>query len=311
MSFPPPRLGAVRTPTVDEPLRVLSLGAGVQSTTVLLMAAHGDIAPLDVAIFADTGWEPADVYHHLAQLTEAAQAAGIPVHVVTAGNIRDDHVAPSSAHLFVRNARKRPEHQGTLRVSIPLYTTGSAGPTFGQKGRTQRRCTSTYKVEPVERELRRLLGLEPRQRWPLQPLVHQLFGISWDETQRMRDSRRPAVVNDYPLVDRRMTRDDCHAWLADHGWDDVPRSACIGCPFHRNDEWRRLRDYAPAEFAQAVEFDHTMRASQAAGRLSFDSVPYLHDQRVPLDEADLEERDDPQGRLFDGFGSECEGLCGL
>ena len=40
-------------------LRVHSLGAGVQSTTLTLMAAHGEIGPMpDGAIFADTGWEP-------------------------------------------------------------------------------------------------------------------------------------------------------------------------------------------------------------------------------------------------------------
>lgn len=40
-------------------LRALSLGAGVQSTTMALMAAHGEIGPMpDCAIFADTGWEP-------------------------------------------------------------------------------------------------------------------------------------------------------------------------------------------------------------------------------------------------------------
>jgi len=40
-------------------LRALSLGAGVQSTTLALMAAHGEIGPMpDCAIFADTGWEP-------------------------------------------------------------------------------------------------------------------------------------------------------------------------------------------------------------------------------------------------------------
>ena len=43
----------------DIQLRVLSLGAGVQSTTLALMAAHGEIGPMpDCAIFADTGWEP-------------------------------------------------------------------------------------------------------------------------------------------------------------------------------------------------------------------------------------------------------------
>lgn len=46
-------------------LRVLSLGAGVQSTAVYLMALHGEIPPLDHAIFADVGEEPEAVYAHL------------------------------------------------------------------------------------------------------------------------------------------------------------------------------------------------------------------------------------------------------
>jgi hypothetical protein len=42
---------------------VLSLGAGVQSTTLALMAAHGEVGPMpDCAIFADTCWEPKAVY---------------------------------------------------------------------------------------------------------------------------------------------------------------------------------------------------------------------------------------------------------
>ena len=46
--------------------RVISLGAGVQSTVMALMAEAGDIGPRpDCAVFADTGWEPKEVYEHL------------------------------------------------------------------------------------------------------------------------------------------------------------------------------------------------------------------------------------------------------
>jgi len=52
---------------MTEPLHIISLGAGVQSTTMALMAAHREIEPMpDCAIFADTGWEPKAVYDHLA-----------------------------------------------------------------------------------------------------------------------------------------------------------------------------------------------------------------------------------------------------
>jgi hypothetical protein len=55
-------------------MRLLSLGAGVQSTTLLLMALDGTLPGLDYAIFADTGWEPQRVYDHLGLIT--AKAAG-------------------------------------------------------------------------------------------------------------------------------------------------------------------------------------------------------------------------------------------
>jgi 3'-phosphoadenosine 5'-phosphosulfate sulfotransferase (PAPS reductase)/FAD synthetase len=52
----------------EYPKRVLSLGAGVQSTTLLLMMIHGEIPKADAVIFADTGWEPKTVYTHLSKL---------------------------------------------------------------------------------------------------------------------------------------------------------------------------------------------------------------------------------------------------
>ena len=47
-------------------INVLSLGAGVQSSTMALMAAKGEITPMpDCAIFADTQAEPQSVYDYL------------------------------------------------------------------------------------------------------------------------------------------------------------------------------------------------------------------------------------------------------
>src|SRR3954464_850519 len=72
-------------------LRILSLGAGVQSTAVLLMALRGEFPDRpDCAIFADTGWEPAAVYEHLEWLEGEAEKGGVPVHRVSAGNLRQD-----------------------------------------------------------------------------------------------------------------------------------------------------------------------------------------------------------------------------
>lgn len=43
-------------------MRILSLGAGVQSSTIALMAERGETDPIDAAVFADTQAEPAGVY---------------------------------------------------------------------------------------------------------------------------------------------------------------------------------------------------------------------------------------------------------
>ena len=44
-------------------MRYISLGAGVQSSVMALMASRGEIGPTpDCAVFADTQWEPESVY---------------------------------------------------------------------------------------------------------------------------------------------------------------------------------------------------------------------------------------------------------
>jgi 3'-phosphoadenosine 5'-phosphosulfate sulfotransferase (PAPS reductase)/FAD synthetase len=89
-------------------MRILSLGAGVQSTTLLLMAAENMFEhQLDLAIFADTGYEPQAVYDHLDKIEkEIAEPAGIPIYRVSAGNIKKDALntehAFASMPLFVR-----------------------------------------------------------------------------------------------------------------------------------------------------------------------------------------------------------------
>ena len=46
----------------ERKLVVISLGAGVQSSTMALKAGCGEFPRPDCAIFADTGYEPKSVY---------------------------------------------------------------------------------------------------------------------------------------------------------------------------------------------------------------------------------------------------------
>ena len=275
-----------------KPLRILSLGAGVQSTTLLHMMIAGEIERADHVIFADTGWEPKPVYEHLAKLETLMSKHNMEFHKVTVGNIREDALNPTK-----RSA------------SMPLYMMKEDG----KKGMVRRQCTNEYKIQPLLKLQRQLVGLAKGGR-SKEHLATTIIGISWDETQRMRDAAFPWLRNEYPLVDMKITRQMCLDWCAEQGLELPPRSACIGCPFKSDHEWRLLRDTMPEEWNDAVDFDYAIR-DQLTKSVRFYATPYLHKSAVPLDKVDFRTaKEKGQDGLFDddeAFNQECEGMCGL
>jgi hypothetical protein len=272
-------------------MKILSLGAGVQSSAVLLMSCRGMLPKLDAAIFADTQWEPRAVYEWLDNVLEPeAKKAGIPIHRVSKGNIRED---------AMRSRMRADEYkqiEGGRWGSMPLYTEID-----GKVGMTKRQCTKEYKIEPIQRQIGQLVTAAGMKKSV--GAVEQWFGISGDEMRRMRMSKVRYITNYYPLVfafERPWHRIDCLKWLADNGFPQAPRSACIGCPYRSEKEWRNL---LPAEFADAVAFDQQIRKW---GGLRADT--YLHRSCVPLDEVDLST---PEERGQQNWLNECEGMCGV
>lgn len=275
-------------------MNIISLGAGVQSSTMALMAACGEITPMpDCAIFADTQSEPRAVYEWLDWLEPRLR---FPVHRVTAGSLRNEILAAT-----------RGEQRMDARPPFFLSTGGMLN----------RQCTQDYKLLPIQREQRRLLGLVPRQRWPLQAVIEQWIGISFDELQRCKASRIPAVNHRWPLVELRMTRADCLQWMRGRGYPEPNKSACTFCPYHDNDLWRDMRRNDPESWADAVEVDAAIRDGVRNRKNGAPLSPakwYLHRDLVPLSQVDLRSAEDAgQTRLFDeqGFAVECEGMCGV
>ncbi len=266
-------------------MHVISLGAGVQSTTMALMAAHGEITPMpDAAIFADTGWEPRAVYQHLEWL-RSPNVLPFPVHVVNNGNIRD-------------NIRSRLNTTGGRFAAVPWFTVNEDG----SHGMGRRQCTSEFKLTPIMWHIRSLLGVSRRAR--IAPdSVMVWIGISTDEATRMRPARQRYMVNCWPLIEKGMARRDCVRWLETHDYPPAPKSACIGCPFHSDATWRYMRDHEPDEFADAVLADQQLRSGPARG---INATEYMHAQRVPLSQVDLD-----SGGQLDLWDAECEGMCGL
>jgi hypothetical protein len=248
-------------------LLTLSLGAGVQSTTIALMAAEGLLPKPDLVLFADTGWEPAAVYQHLARLETVLDTAGMPVRRVSAGNLRNDALDP--------------EHR---YASIPYHIRKADG----GHGMGRRQCTAEYKISPINRAIRETLGAPAPhfRRVPRGRRATVWIGFSADEIGRVRDSHVSYIRHAYPLIDLGMDREACRRWLDRRGWS-VAKSACIGCPYTGNAGWRRMRDEHPAEFADAIAFDAAIRHGGARGTPLIGQA-FVHRSRLPLDQAPID-----------------------
>lgn len=276
---------------MSEPVHIISLGAGVQSSTMALMAAAGEIKPMPVAaIFADTQAEPAGVYRWLDWLEKQLP---YPVHRVTVGNLREDE-------LRIRRSKKSGKLY--LKSSIPAFLLKPDG----SKGLLGRRCTSDYKIVPLQRKVKELVGIK-RATKDVRAIVW--VGISRDEAHRMKPSRVTYIENRWPLIDLNMTRQGCLKWMEAHGYPLPPRSACTFCPFHSDEEWRKLKTESPSEFAQVVDFEKRLQDA-ASQQETLRGTPYLHESCQPIGTVDVTEK-----RLgyqqVSLFGNECEGMCGV
>jgi hypothetical protein len=236
---------------------ILSLGAGVQSTALLLMSERGELPRLDCAIFADTGWESSSTYRHLQWLIDTVRT---PIHVVSNGNIREDHLQMKKTD--------------GVRTTIPFFVdTGNS-----KEGRTFRKCTSEYKIVPIEKFMRRqLLGLKKGQRAPSHPVIRQWLGISVDEFQRAKGSPVKWKTHWHPLVEKRLSRADCLKWMEEKGYPTPPESSCNGCSLRHN------------------------------GAMS--GTAYLHRSLTPLRDVDFR-NDVDRGQLL-LWQDECDGMCGV
>lgn len=267
-------------------LTVLSLGAGVQSSTLALMCAAGEVTPMpDCAIFADTQSEPRAVYAWLDWLEGRLP---FPVRRVTKGSLRQ----------MILDSTK-----GVTRFAgAPFFTTAD---TERGGGMLRRQCTREFKVEPIHKMLREMVGLAPRQRAPKEILVRQYIGISADEALRMKPAREHWIENRWPLIELDMTRGHCLEWLDAHGYPRPGKSACTFCPYHDDRMWRDMKAQDPESFADAVRVDEAIRN----GVKGIKERLYLHSSMRPLAEVDFRQAED-FGQV-EMFNNECEGMCGV
>jgi hypothetical protein len=217
------------------------------------MAALKELPPLDFTVHSDTGWERAATYEFSRKWASWLERLG--VRVITTRS-------PDSYGMIDRWGG----------VQIPAFTVDDQG----KKGQIRRQCTGLWKIKPLRRILRSEMterGLTPRP-----DTVELWLGITMDEFQRARTSGVKYVKNTFPLLDLKMTRDDCVQWLTDHGLPVPGKSSCVFCPYHDTATWKELHSHEE-DYKTALQVDEEVRAARPPGLL------YVHPSRRPLAKA--------------------------
>lgn len=253
-------------------MKVLSLGWGVQSFTLAVMAALGDVDHLDAALHADTLHEQTATYQFAARWTPWLEERGVKVATVKnpTGGFWEVTRRPGQTH-------------------VPAFTRG----VDGNAGMLNRSCTHRWKIVPIRRWLQANRNGEPVEQW---------IGISTDEALRMKPSDVKYVTHRWPLIEKGMSRQDCERYLSKHGIEIPPRSACVFCPFHDTAEWRKIKDDSK-DWGEAVAVDEHLRKLRPPYDL------FVHPSRKALASVDLRTAEQKgQYRLWD---DECSGICGV
>ncbi len=236
-------------------MKILSFGAGMQSTALALMSCENAIAlkegwvvpypqvPVyDAVIFCDLGLEPPWVKTQADFVRTECEKVGIFYKQLDAP-LYDD---------LVENFGKR------RVVSIPWWTLHENG----KKSKMPRNCTLDYKVDIISKYVRwELLGYKKYQRLREEDLkAHEMhMGFSYEERRRCSESPNPMFVNKFPLVEMKLERSDNYAYILEEWGLDTKASACALCPFHRNYFYKHLKENEQDCYARLIEIDELLR----------------------------------------------------
>ena len=222
-------------------MRVISMGAGVQTTAMLLKYAD----TVDACIFADTGDEKKQTMWFIeTYLKPFCKEHGIDWYTV-----RDPDYVSLSDYC----------NQKEWVPNVTRLITG-------------RLCTNQFKIRPINRKLRELgaTAKKPIDIW---------IGISIDEVRRLKANAfvdKPKYAHKvYPFLDDKVSREDCYRIITDFGWPIPIKSGCDFCPFAGKKAIRNVAGSDPDRYEYLVQLDK----ADARGMHFFDT-PLTHSQRL-------------------------------
>lgn len=240
-------------------MRTFSFGGGVQSTAALVLAAQGRIDYREF-VFANVGDDsehPATLRYVREISVPYAEKHGLALHVVD--KRRRDGSTETLYQRLMRPSRS---------IDIPIrVANGAPG---------NRTCTGDFKIKVLAK------WHKQHGATAANPATVGI-GISWDEMTRMRaESGIPWQRLDYPLIDLRLTRNDCEQIIREAGLPVPPKSSCWFCPFHSLKTWRKMRQDEPELFEKAADLERVLNERRTM--LGKDPV-WLTRRLVPLPQA--------------------------
>ena len=263
-------------------MKIISLGWGVQSWTLVAMVALGELEPIDYAVHSDTTWEMSYTYEFAKQWTPWLEERGVKVVTVS------DPIAPMQA-----SDNSRQSHS-------PFYTIKE-----GKEGQLRRSCTQRWKITPIRRFETKMLAERGLKKTP--GVIEQWMGITFDEVFRAKVSDVKYITNRFPFLEMKWTRQDCLLWLGKHGLPSPGKSSCTFCPYHNKRMWQNMKRENGEDWEQAVDVDMAIRDKRPPYPL------FVHSARVPLPEAVKIPEDEGyvQPELFDTSDICDSGYCFL
>lgn len=241
-------------------MKVLSCGAGMQSTALALMSAenvkkgvvHPEVPIYDAIVFCDLNCEPPWVYTQADFIAAMCEQYGIPFYVLNS-YIFEDHALRIQHGKFIK---------------MPLWTMNN-----GKKGKLRRTCTIDYKIVAIQQFVKHhLLGYQKRRRLKPEDIgAHEMhIGFSAEEQNRIFDSHNPLFVNKFPLVEMGLERKDNYRYILEEWGLDTKASACYICPFHKNYFFKYLKDHHPYDYEAVTDFDRILSQKSAEGAVKSD-----------------------------------------
>lgn len=273
-------------------LKILSCGAGMQSTALALMSCankllsegrckgfnfqYTELVPIyDAILFCDLGFEPSWVLTQVHFIKQACEWAGIPFHILKSDLHKD----------YLNDFGKK------RVVSIPFWTISADG----KKGKMMRNCTLDYKITLMQNFVRwNLLGYKKGQRTkPGDLKAHEMhLGFSKEEEKRCSENPHKMFVNKFPLCEMNLVRADNYAYIKDVWGLETKASACTFCPFHRNYFFQYIKKNDLPQYEDLIEFDNMLEREQPNTKIN--SKLYISRSRKRIAELVPEECEDAE-----------------